>query len=311
MVSRRSFLTTTMLASGAFLTRPLSTFAEGPRGENIRAMRPLLDEATDCCLWACWLGHSTVLLRMSGKWVLTDPVLFSTYGISVLGVTLGPRRIAPPALSVDDLPQPDLVLLSHAHMDHMDRQTLRALTDRWPGAIDVVTAVHTADVIEDLPWRSVNELDWGDRAKHHGLEIEGLRVRHNGWRIPGEPCRANGQVRTGRSFNGYKIEAGGVRVVFGGDSAYTTSFGEIRGGTDLAIMPIGAYGGYPDTHCTPEEALGMAEMMNARMIMPIHHSTFRLSDEPLADPMRRLLAAQRRSFTKLAITGLGGTVGMV
>jgi L-ascorbate metabolism protein UlaG (beta-lactamase superfamily) len=311
MNARRSFLATALLAGGAFVSGPLIGIAgSGSPSDTVPAGRPILPPEPECCLWACWLGHSTVLLNLSGTWILTDPVLFPTYGLSVLGLTLGPRRVSPPALTVEELPRPDIVLLSHAHLDHMDRRTLIALTERWNGQLDLVTAMNTSDVIDDLPWRSISEMDWEDSVDMRGVRIEGLRVRHNGWRLPGEPCRANGQLRSGRSYNGYRLSANGVRVVFGGDTAYTEEFRNLAGGTDLAIMPIGAYGGFPDSHCTPEEALAMADMMHARMILPVHHSTFRLSDEPMTDPLRRLHAARSRSMTRVAITSVGGTYGL-
>lgn len=256
-------------------------------------------------VWICWIGHATVLMHVFGTWVLTDPVLLDTYGITVLGLTIGPRRLRPPALAVDDMPKPDLILLSHAHMDHMDRPTLSKLAERFPGEVDVVTAAKTSDVIADLPWRSLQEMDWGDRATVHGIDLRAHRVRHNGWRLPGDPCRANGQPRSGRSYNGYVLERNGFRIVFGGDTAYTDTFRDIGGGVDVAIMPIGAYNPYPDTHCTPEECLAMVDMMRARTMIPIHHSTFCQSEEPMPEPLQRLRAAVPSSSTTLAMQAIG------
>lgn len=300
-----------ILAGGAILTTPLPSFALNDTVQkSASSLRPSPDEASECCLWACWLGHSTVLINFGGTWILTDPVLFGSYGIRILGLTLGPHRITPPALSIEEIPKPDIVLLSHAHLDHMDRQTLSAIAERWSGEIDVLTATNTRDVIDDLPWRSVNEMDWGDTTTMHRVSVEAIQVRHNGWRIPGEPCRANGQKRTGRSFNGYVLEGNGVRVVFGGDTAYTETFQSLKGPVDLAIMPIGAYDPYPETHCTPEESLAMTRMMGARAMLPIHHSTFRQSEEPVHDPMKRLRRAIEKSPTTLAVAGIGGTYGV-
>ena len=155
--TRRQLLRTMVLAGGAILTVPITSLSStGQRPTAIVSQTPTLASAEDCCMWACWLGHSTVLLNMGGTWILTDPVLFGSYGISLLGLTLGPHRISPPALSVDDLPKPDLVLLSHAHLDHMDRKTLNAIAERWSGELVAITAVNTSNVIRDLPWGSLN-----------------------------------------------------------------------------------------------------------------------------------------------------------
>ena len=96
------------------------------------------------------------------------------------------------------------------------------------------------------------------------------------------------------SYNGYYISYQGSSVVFGGDTAHTDLFQKVPGGVDLAIMPIGAYGSCRDAHCTPEQALVMARMMDARMFMPIHHSTFNQVEEPITEPLQRLYAALKR-----------------
>lgn len=254
-----------------------------------------------------WIGHSTVLLTMGGMNILTDPVLFDRYGVNILGVTIGPERLVEPAFTVETMPKPDLVLLSHAHMDHMDVATLSAIAERFPHSVDVITACRTADVIRDFEWRSLNEMDWGETGTVGSVNIKALRVKHNGWRLPGEACRANGQPRTGRSYNGYCIEQNGVRIVFGGDTAYTRDFADV-GPVDVAIMPIGAYDPYPETHCTPEESLAMATMMKARAFVPIHHSTFKQSEEPLSEPLRRLRKAMQYSSTQLALATVGQTI---
>jgi L-ascorbate metabolism protein UlaG (beta-lactamase superfamily) len=243
-------------------------------------------------VWVKWLGHSTVLIHVHGTTILTDPVLHDGYGPSILGVSVGPRRIKPPAIEIHQLPPIDIVLLSHAHMDHMDMPTLTDLTQHSPETITLITAVNTKDVVHDLSWKKIVELDWCTKETVAGITFEGLQVKHNGWRWPGEPCRAEGYARTGRSYNGYFIDAGGCGIVFGGDTAYTVDFRNITKNVDLAMMPIGAYHPFPESHCTPEECVAMVQMMGAHRLLPIHHSTFRQSDEPCSEPIRRLRKAQ-------------------
>lgn len=303
MLSRRELLTTFTVAgicaaTGAF---PSGTCTAASPPSFI----PDLTQVHGNGLWSCWIGHSTVLLNFFGTWILTDPVLFDAYGLNILGLTIGPHRVHAPALSLDQIPTPDLIILSHAHLDHMDRRTLSALSERAPNEIDVITAMNTSDVIEDLAFRSMDEMDWGDTTTIHGIRLQALRVKHNGWRLPGEACRAAGQHRTGRSFNGYLLEKNGVRLVFGGDTAFTPAFKDIRKPVDVAFMPIGAYDPYPDTHCTPEESLAMAEMMGARYMFPIHHATFKQSEEPMSEPLHRLKKALRSSASSLALHTVG------
>lgn len=292
-MTRRDLLTTlSVSAVGAMILPSAKMYANPTRA--VQPLTPDLEHARRSCIWACWVGHATVLLRIGNAWVLTDPVLFDAYGIQIFGATLGPRRRMAPAFTVDTMPKPDLVLLSHAHLDHMDIKTLSALADLYPNEIDVITAKNTMDVIADLEWKSINEIDWGEKVSVHGFDLHALEVQHNGARWPGEACRANGQPRTGRSYNGYYMSYEGSGVVFGGDTAHTDHFRNVPGTVDLAIMPIGAYGSCKDVHCTPEQALDMARMMDARLFMPIHHSTFNQVEEPITEPLQRLCAALKK-----------------
>ena len=163
-----------------------------------------------------WLGHSTMLMNFYGKWILTDPVLFERIGLYFFGSSLGPSRLTPPALTVDEIPKPDLILLSHAHMDHMDYPTLKAFAEKYPDQIDVRTAYLTADVINDLPWKSLVEIDWSEEIEFEGINIKALEVKHFGWRFPWEKDRSKGFYHDGRSYNAYLIERNGKKILFGG-----------------------------------------------------------------------------------------------
>lgn len=237
---------------------------------------------------ATWIGHSTVLIQIGNTTILTDPVMFDRIGLYVLGYTVGLQRYTKPAIPVEKLPKIDIVLLSHAHIDHMDLETLNWLTDRSPNQINCITAKNTADIINNLKWKTLTELDWNESISINGVNIIGREVLHNGWRLPGEKCRRDGYKRTGRSYNGYVIELDGLRIAFGGDTAYTKSFTQF-GNVDVSIMPIGAYQGYSDNHCTPEEALQMTKMMKSPVILPIHFGTFHQSSEPVWEPIHRLI----------------------
>src|SRR5262245_15027910 len=97
-------------------------------------------------LAAVWIGHATVLLRFAGLTIITDPVMFNRVGVGFGLFTGGPRRHFAPALSIRQLPKLDLILLSHAHFDHLDRPTLSRLNKNVP----VISAHHTIDLLRDL-----------------------------------------------------------------------------------------------------------------------------------------------------------------
>ncbi len=243
-------------------------------------------------LAAAWIGHATVLLRIGGKTILTDPVMSSRIGVGLGLLTAGPRRFVAAALSPDELPPIDLVLISHAHFDHLDRPTLVRLPTRTP----VVTALHTRDLIADLGFRKVSELQWGESlAIGEGVTISAHQVAHWGART---------FYDRHRGFNAYVIEAGRRRVLYGGDTAYHEGFRSI-GRVDLAIVGIGAYDPYIAAHATPEQAWQMANQVRADHILPMHHSTFRLSHEPMDEPIQRMLAAAGRNTDRIIVKEIG------
>ena len=254
---------------------------------------------------AAWVGHSTVLINFYGVNILTDPVLGARVGIHVAGpFVLGMKRYVAPALTFRELPPIDLVLLSHAHMDHFDLRTLRKF-DRRPL---VVTAQGTGDLLRCTRLgRHVTELAWGGAttlkfsrtpaasAVGNGeLEIEAFEVRHWGARM---------RTDDHRGYNGYILRRDGKAILFGGDTSFTPKFRLLRGheSYDLAIMPIGAYDPWINSHCTPEQAVEMADMAGARFILPVHHQTFRLSREPFDEPIRRFERALVNAANRLPV----------
>ena len=110
-----------------------------------------------------------------------------------------------------------------------------------------------------------------------------------------------------RGYNGYTISAGRYRIVFGGDTAGTHLFRDIRQGKpyDLAIMPVGAYNPWIRYHCDPEQAWRMAEDAGAEFFLPVHHQTFQLSSEPYSEPIERVLAAAGRNPDRVVTQRIG------
>jgi L-ascorbate metabolism protein UlaG (beta-lactamase superfamily) len=246
-------------------------------------------------LYAAWLGHSTVLLEINGTTVLTDPVLGRRVGVRLGPVTVGLKRMVAPALRLKELPKIDVILLSHAHMDHFDIRSLRHLESCGTA---VVTASKTSDLLRVHRYGRVEELAWGERARVCGLEIRAFPVNHWGARV---------RTDNWRGFNGYTIEGGRHRVIFGGDTAVTDSFRRLRSSRpyDLAIMPVGAYNPWVHYHCTPEQAWQMAEDAGAEAFLPVHHQTFRLSQEPYLEPIERVYAAAGRNLDRIAVFRIG------
>jgi L-ascorbate metabolism protein UlaG (beta-lactamase superfamily) len=275
-----------MTGAGAMLYRAAPSFwrqymREFGRPIAAAPVRPDPRRWPDRGLFAAWLGHATVLIRIDGFTILTDPVFSDRAGLNLGPFTLGVKRLVAPAVALESLPKIDLVLLSHAHMDHFDIPSLRRLESR---ATEVVTARGTSDLLRPARYGRVQELGWEETAHAGPAEVRAFRVNHWGARMRSD---------TWRGYNAYTIAAGRWRVLFAGDTADTDAFRHVRGAREfhLAIMPIGAYNPWIRYHCTPEQAWRMGNEAGAEQFLPIHHQTFTLSREPYGEPITRFLDA--------------------
>jgi L-ascorbate metabolism protein UlaG (beta-lactamase superfamily) len=237
-------------------------------------------------LGVMFLGHSSFLLQMEGGNVLIDPV-FATRLIVL-------RRQRRPGIRVEDLPAIDVVLLTHAHMDHLNRPTLRRVARatrlRTGRAPLVIVPAGVEDLVRDLGFREVRSLKWWGETQAAGLDITFTPAKHWGARLFAD---------THRLFGGYVIaDEAGHRVYHSGDTAYFDGFKEIgrRLHPQVALLPIGAY--FPDTyravHTSPEEGLQAFVDVGAETMIPMHFGTFRLGREPMEEPPVRLMEDARR-----------------
>jgi L-ascorbate metabolism protein UlaG (beta-lactamase superfamily) len=232
-------------------------------------------------LGVTFIGHSSFLLQVGGRNVLVDPV-FSKRLIVL-------RRQRRPGLRIDGLPPIDLVLLTHAHMDHLDIASLRRViraTRRLGGTVpEVVVPRGVEDLVEPLGFRKIHGLRWWDEAEVAGLKITMTPCKHWGARLFRD---------VHRGYGGYVIEGGGQRIYHSGDTAYFEGFSEIgaRLKPEVALLPIGAY--FPDSHrsvhTSPEEAVRGFVDLGAKRMVPMHYGTFRLGREPMHEPLERLEA---------------------
>ncbi|MBL9002392.1 MAG: MBL fold metallo-hydrolase [Phycisphaerae bacterium] len=267
------------------------------RGRGTLGRAPLsLDGAHEAPLAAAWLGHASVLLRIGGSWVLTDPVFSERIGIPVGPVTIGLGRLMPP-IDPARLPAIDTILISHAHFDHLDKPTLKALASR---RTRIITAEHTGRLIP-RGFGKVDEIAWGEEIDLGPLRVRAVRPRHWGARL---------SLDKHRGYNSYVIDSDDRRVLYAGDTAHTDSYTFLardQRPTDLSIFGIGAYEPWIHAHANPEQVWEMHTGTGAARLLPMHHSTFKLSDEPRDEPLKRLLAAAG----KAAPTVVGRHVGEV
>lgn len=255
----------------------------------------------DNAVTLAWLGHASVLVNLYGVRLLVDPTLFPRIGVDAILGTIGPMRLVRSALTPGQLPDLDLVLVTHAHFDHLDTPSLGAVRGR-PAA---VMARSTADLLPRRPYTSVQEIGWDESVTvttpQGDVLVRGIEVRHWGARIRRD---------THRGYTGFIVEREGCRLLLGGDTAQTPVFGGHRryGPFDAAVMPVGAYDPWIRNHCTPEQAVAMADAAGARLFVPVHHQSFQLSNEPFTEPIERTEAALAQEEGRLALREIGETV---
>ena len=255
----------------------------------------------DNAITLAWLGHATVLINFYGLRVLTDPVLFNRIGVDLGLGSFGPKRLVQCALAADELPDIDLVLVFHAHFDHLDTPSLAAVR----GNPVAVMAAQTSDLLPRRYYSAVRELRWNDEVTvttpHGGATVRAIEVKHWGARI---------QRDSHRGYTGWVVEREGKRLLIGGDTASTAAFREHRrfGPFEAAIMPIGAYDPWITNHCTPGQAVTMADVAGARLFVPVHHRSFLLSREPVHEPIARAMKMLDAERGRLGPKDIGETL---
>ena len=241
-------------------------------------------------LTVTWVGHASLLIQLNGLNILTDP-MWSERASPVQFI--GPRRWVPPGIALDDLPPLDVVLQSHNHFDHLDDFTVRQLAQRHRQAF-WLTPLGLAAFVRKRGARAsaVAELDWWQEHAVDSLRIAATPAMHFSSRSIGD--------RGDTLWCGFTLTAAnGRRVFFAGDTGFHPDFatiGERYGPFDVALLPIGAY--EPRwfmryVHMNPEEAVAAFVALNARLMVPIHWGTFKLTDEAMDEPPIRARVALR------------------
>jgi len=222
-----------------------------------------------------WIGHASFLIRTEFHNILIDPVWAKWVGPL--------KRSSEPGMRIDQLPPIDLILISHAHFDHL---CLRSLKKICSGRETIIVPDKVSRVVRNVPSKQVFEMkDW-ETLDFESLEITFTPCHHWGARYLHD---------THRGFGGFLIKNSGHHLYHAGDSAYFDGFAEIGQKHDIhtALLPIGSYNAPSgrEVHMNPEEALAAFQDLGAHTMIPMHFGTFPSGIESVHEPLHRLRQA--------------------
>lgn len=234
--------------------------------------KPAFPELEQGQLCITWIGHASFLVQTPEHSLLIDPNWAKWLKVV--------KRLKQPGVEIHDLPAIDLVLVTHAHFDHLDRKSLRSIATNQA----IVVPENVGSLVHGLGFEDVHELTHWQTFSLGDLKVTLTPARHWGARVLHD---------THRGFGGFHIEYAGRSVFHCGDSAYFEGFREIgeRLPVEIALLPIGAYDAPTkrDVHMNPEEAIDAFLQLRAKTLVPMHFGTFRLGYEPLHEPPERLI----------------------
>lgn len=243
------------------------------------------------------LGHSSLLLKLQGKYWLVDPML--SLRASPFSF-VGPRRYSEPPLRLEILPDVEGVVISHDHYDHLDAPTIALLSTRARHYL-VPLGLKARLTGMGVPAERITELDWWQSATVEGLVVTATPAQHFSGRGPWDTNQT--------LWASWVFESAGQRLFFSGDSGYFQGFREIGerfGGFDAACIENGAYDpAWPSVHMRPEETMQAFLDLQAKLLVPIHNSTFDLAFHGWSEPLKAIAQLADTHGVALATPKLG------
>ena len=235
-----------------------------------------------------FINHSTLLVQVDGINILTDPVFSER--VSPFSFA-GPKRVRPPGVALDDLPDIDVILISHNHYDHLDTYSLQRIVERQaPGNAPLILAgLGNSGLFELLSLPGFVDMDWQDAVSYKGIEIIFTEARHRSGR------GITDQMKT--LWGSFLVRTSQGNIYFAGDTGYGPHFDNLKkqyGEVELALLPIGAYKPLwfmQAVHLTPAQAVKAHKAIASRQSIGIHFGTFQLTYEGIDEPVAELAAA--------------------
>ncbi|RMH87707.1 hypothetical protein EA797_20565 [Stutzerimonas zhaodongensis] len=248
-----------------------------------------------------WLGHSTVLIELDGRKILTDPVFSARASPFSFA---GPKRFHPTPATLTELPPLDAVVLSHDHYDHLCASTIAGIA-RMPG-VPIITALGVGARLERMgvpPYR-IYELDWGETCDLQGLRFIATPSQHSSGRGVAD--------QDATLWSSWVIQSDSHRVFFSGDTGLTEHFcdiGEMYGPFDIVIIEIGAFHpNYAAFHLGPDNALKAFNKLGGGTLLPVHWGTFDLALHAWYEPPETLVRLATEQGVRVITPSLGEVI---
>ncbi len=238
-----------------------------------------------------WLGHAAFLIHLDGLNILTDP--FLSERASPFRYLLGPKRFSPPGIHVENLPPIDIILISHNHYDHLDRETLRKIPNK--DRITVITPLRNGQLLRPLGFANIHELNWGESTTAGSLNVTVVPAIHFSARSLWD--------RNRMLWGGFAIQGQHEKLYFSGDTTYGPAFKNMAayGPFDIGMIGIGAYDPVElmkGSHATPEQAIEIAQDLHVKTVIGMHWGSIRLTNEPAFEPPQRFVKAGEKAGFK-------------
>ena len=247
-----------------------------------------------------WLGHSSFLLQIGGKTVLADPVLS---GRSSPVSFIGPKRFSELPLTAEELPDIDVLFISHDHYDHLDRKTILTIKDRV-SAFVVPLGLDAVLRGWGIPEEKIVSLGWWESAEIGGLDVTLTPSQHFSGR---NPLKGNRTL-----WGGMYVRSDRYRVYYTGDGGYYDVFGTVRerlGAPDLMIAECGQYDpAWAQVHMFPEQTVQAGLDAETSWLIPVHWGAFCICSHAWDDSIRRVTAAAESAGLPLATPEIGRTI---
>lgn len=265
-------------------------FFEKPPGGSAEKLLPA--DKIDVSTWPknsqfqfAWLGHTTFLLAVEGKWIITDPIFSQRAGSFGW---LSPARYSELPVKIENLPPLDVVLITHDHYDHLDETSIKALISKTRYFICPL-AVGALLEKWGVPEEKLIELDWWEEKNIDNIKITSTPARHFSGRGLFD--------RDKTLWSSYAIQGKKTNLYLSGDSGWHDQLheiGERLGPFDVTFFEMGAYGepaGWKEVHCTPEEAVKAHKAVKGKLLIPSHWATFDLAMFKWYEPIERFVIA--------------------